>query len=59
MSAPEKKKTPDTEASGGGVVKPALPAESPENQFNVLSEKFKCTLEKFQKQKKESVDSRR
>lgn len=33
--------TPDTEASGGGVVKPALPAESPAIKFNAFFEKFK------------------
>lgn len=33
--------TPDTEASGGGVVKPALPAETPVIQFNAFFEKFK------------------
>ena len=32
--------TPDTEASGGGVVKPALPAESPAIKFNAFFEKF-------------------
>ncbi len=33
--------TPDTEASGGGVAKPALPAETPMIQFNAFFEKFK------------------
>lgn len=33
--------TPDTEASGGGVAKPALPAETPVIQFNAFFEKFK------------------